>query len=468
MRGVIAIILWMAAGCAAPVAGSSNTSTAPAGPAAHPLPAVWGLAPVEDMDPDPDVVEVHLTASRTQATFIDNGPTRVWAYNDTVPGPLLQLWKGQALRVVFTNDLREATTIHWHGLRIPDEMDGVPAVQEPVAPGETFIYEFTPPDAGSYWYHPHTRSRVQVERGLYGALVVHEEAPPAYDRERYFVLDDVRLDADGGLSDLATLSHMDGMHGRHGNVLLANGSSEVLRDDVLRDHRERWRIVNTANARLMWVDVTGGDWRVVAVDGTLLPEPIVGDAPVLLPVGRRLDLEVVPGARPEAVRLRIVLPDGRGADTPYVMFEGTLVGDEMAPGFLDWSVPALPAPRTVTQELGLSLDGQGSMMSLNWLINGATYDDSTPIAARGRTPTRIVIREQSGLPHPFHLHGQFFQVVTRDGLPRLPGLMDTVLVDGDETVELYTELDNPGAWMAHCHILEHAELGMMTEVHVSE
>jgi FtsP/CotA-like multicopper oxidase with cupredoxin domain len=156
------------------------------------------------MDPDPDVVEYHMVASPSEVTWLEDSPTEVWSYNGLVPGPLLQARVGQTVRVIFTNNLDEPTTIHWHGLRIANAMDGVPAVQDPVEPGETFTYEFTVEEAGSYWYHPHMRTYEQLDRGLYGLLVVHESEPPAVDKERYFALDDIRLNDDNGTAAMET------------------------------------------------------------------------------------------------------------------------------------------------------------------------------------------------------------------------------------------------------------------------
>lgn len=430
-----------------------------------PLPEVWGLEPLEDHDPDPDVVEVHLTIDKTRVEWMPGTTTQAWAYNGVVPGPVIQAEVGDTLRVVFTNGLKQDTTIHWHGLRIPDAMDGVPAVQDPVGAGETFVYEFELPDAGSFWYHPHVRAAEQMEHGLYGALVVHEkpEDRPTFDRERYFVIDDVGLDDDGDYFPFG--GGMDGMHGRHGNILLTNGVGDDLADEIPRGTRERWRIVNVANARTMWVDVKGADWRVVAVDGTLLPSPWKTGRNALLEVGRRLDLEVVPKDDAESVELQVQLPDAYGGWYRYPQFEGTLTGDAASPGFMDWSAPALPEPRPIEQEIDIVL-GADTSNGLAWTINGSTYEMGDAIPARAHTPTRIRIVEDSGAPHPFHLHGQFFQVLDRDGLDFVPGQLDTLIVDGLETVEVYTELDNPGVWMAHCHILDHADLGMMTELHV--
>ncbi len=448
--------------------GACSAPTDDEAPTRPPLPDVWGPAALPDHDPADDVVEVHMSASKTSTAWIEGEKTRVWGYEDSTPGPLIHARVGDTLRVVFRNDLDQATTIHWHGLRIPDDMDGVPHVHDPVQPGEQFVYEFVLPDAGSFWYHPHLRANVQIERGLYGPLVVHEEEPPAYDRERYFLLDDVLLESDGAIAD-ATMTHMEQMSGRYGNTLLANGTTELLTDTIERGTRERWRIVNTANARFMYVDVTGADWRIVAIDGTLLPEPVdPGREPYLLPVGRRLDLEVVPHGDAEEAKLRVDLPDGYGGWDRYPVFAGTLEGEAETPGFLDWDAPALPEVEEPRQDVELVLNATSNTEGLVWLINGRTFEDHEHIRVDGQTPTRLTIRELSGIAHPFHLHGQFFQVVSRDSLAIEPGLQDTTTVNGMETVELYTTFDNPGEWMAHCHILEHAELGMMATMTVSE
>ena len=369
---------------------------------------------------------------------------------------MIQARVGDTVRVDFTNNLDEPTTIHWHGLRIADDMDGVPAIREPVQPGESFTYEFAVPDAGTFWYHPHVRSNEQIERGLHGMLVVHEEEPPGYDAERAFVLDDAALRDGGGFYEFG-LGGMDAVHGRHGNVLLANGQTELLEAPVVPGTVERWRVVNTANARTMWVDVKDADWRVVAIDGTLLEEPLAGRR-LLLPVGRRFDLEVA--VRGDvAPTLAVELPaDGPNWDT-YPVFTGTIEEPGDGALFLPWEVEGLADQLAVEQEVEVVLGVLGGPV---WMINGAAYGDGDDIPLRADTPTRITVRDTTGFEHPFHLHGQFFEILERGSGTAWPGRMDTVLIHPEETVELYSTFDNPGSWLAHCHILEHAELGMMT------
>ncbi len=425
-----------------------------------PFPQVWGVEAAEDMDRDPNVVEVHLRAEVTKTEWIDGTKTTFWTYNGQFPGPLIQARVGDTLRVVFENGLDEPTTIHWHGLRIDNLMDGVPAIQDPVEPGETFVYEFVLPESGSFWYHPHVRGFEQIERGLQGPLVVHE-AEPVDIPERFFVLDDAWVEDDGkwGSFNLGA-SHPMQMHGRLGNRLVVNGELDPVEDEVAAV--ERWRIVNTTNARTMWVGVEGATWRVIAVDGTLLPEPYETER-FQLPIGRRVDIEVIPTGD---ATLNIELPDTSGlftSWTQYPVFYGAASATDGV--WQDWQAADLPAIREAEQDVELVLNVEGGGADIDWTINGRTYDETKTLKVDGGVPTLIRVKDKSGAEHPFHLHGQFFQVVERNGEPAdEPGLMDTVLIGGKDELYLYTEFENPGLWMAHCHILEHAERGMMTEL----
>ena len=435
-----------------------------------PLPQVWGVTALEDQDPDPAVVEVYLEATGNNVvTWAEGASTQdAWAFNGLVPGPLIQARVGDTVRVVFTNNLEVETTIHWHGLRIDDEMDGVPAIQAPIQPGETFTYEFVPPDAGSYWYHPHVRTNEQVERGLYGVMTIHEVEPIVVDTERFFVLDDVSLNGEDFAS--FTIGHMESVHGRFGNTLLINGQNplvETMKDQVAPDAVERWRVVNTANARTMYIDVTGASWRVVAVDGGVLEQPYTAEY-LEVPIGRRFDLEVIPNGEADQVVLRNLIPDNSGGFTPYELFEGSVEGEPTGSSAPDWIAPDR-APMTIdqaTQEIEVEFSVvSGSNGIAQWQINGEPWEEHQALNAIGNTPTLLRVTDDSGAAHPFHLHGQFFQVLERNGeAVDEPGWMDTVMVNSRDELVLGTYLDNPGRWMLHCHILEHAEMGMMTEL----
>ena len=223
-----------------------------------PMPDLWGPSTAPDVNDADDVVEIQLTATLGIVELGDDVRYAGMRYQEQVPGPILHARVGDELVVHFTNDLDEETTIHWHGLRISDQMDGNPRIQEPVQPGETFTYRFELPEAGTYWYHPHVRSNEQVEKGLYGALVVHDADDPEYDLERVLVLDDIVLESGSEMLPPFLATHPEIMHGRYGNTLLTNGQlSELVAGEATKGQVERWRIVNVANARTMELSVTG-------------------------------------------------------------------------------------------------------------------------------------------------------------------------------------------------------------------
>ncbi|WP_437681416.1 multicopper oxidase family protein [Sorangium sp. So ce131] len=207
----------------APERGAASVGTVPAGgkPLSAQVREFEGSYP-EAAEPTGVVRDVALEAAPVTLPLLDGQPLDVWAYNGQVPGPTIRVKRGERVRVTFTNRLARPTTVHWHGVRLPNGMDGVPGVTQPaVPPGGTFVYEFVPKDAGTFWFHPHLRSSEQVERGLYGALVVEDPAPPAYSRDVVWVLDDWRI-REGAIDPQFNTPH-DLMHdGRWGNVITVN------------------------------------------------------------------------------------------------------------------------------------------------------------------------------------------------------------------------------------------------------
>jgi FtsP/CotA-like multicopper oxidase with cupredoxin domain len=176
----------------------------------------------EDLDPSDSVVEIALEAKPSEVELAPGRAARMWTYNGVLPGPRIEARVGDTVRIRFKNSLPEPTTIHWHGLRVPAAMDGTAVAQSPVPPGGEFIYEFTVPDAGTFWYHPHIRSNEQVERGLYGAFVVRGDNEPTTTTDRTVVLDDLLVDpATWALEPFDAMQQA--MVGREGNLILANG-----------------------------------------------------------------------------------------------------------------------------------------------------------------------------------------------------------------------------------------------------
>jgi FtsP/CotA-like multicopper oxidase with cupredoxin domain len=239
--------------------------------------------------------------------------TAVWSYNGAVPGPKIRVRQGERLHITLENRLDEETTIHWHGLRVPNAMDGVPHLtQRPIAPGETFVYEFDVPDAGTYWYHPHQRSFEQVGRGLSGPLIVEEPEPVRVDRDVTWLLDDWRLLPDAQISDDFG-NFMDASHnGRVGNTVTVNG--RILESFAVRaGERLRLRLINAANARIFAPEFQDHRLTVIALDG----QPVAPHEPaggrVILGPAMRADLVFDMTGRP-GERFSVIDPFYRGLE----------------------------------------------------------------------------------------------------------------------------------------------------------
>ncbi len=420
------------------------------------------MVPATDLDPDPSVVEVELVAEIGAVEYLAGKPAEVWGYRDasrgllTVPGPYIEANVGDLVIVRVRNELPETTTVHWHGIRLPQPMDGTNASQTPIMPGETFEYRFVAGDEGTFWYHPHMRADVQIENGLYGALVVKEADPPEAHAERMFVLDDVKLDGDGTLVDAPNT--LDYMLGRQGNVILANGAAGATL--ATRAGRERWRFVNAANGRFFNLDLPGHTFWVIGWDGGRIPVPYEA-ATLLIAPGERYDV-LVDLASDTTLR---TLHYDRGHDIPdpgpLTVFDVELSGSSPAIGAKPLAGPPL-APivtdgSTATRVFTLTeIEDRGDGLP-QFLINGEFWPFNTPIGALYGDTEIWEVRNETEMDHPFHLHGMFFQV---EGAP-LAGWKDTVLVPRQTTVRFAVRYTARGMWMYHCHILEHAELGMM-------
>ncbi|MBI1949465.1 MAG: multicopper oxidase family protein [Deltaproteobacteria bacterium] len=466
----------------APLALPVLLATACVEPAATPvddsLPPVSGLTPLEDEDPAVGAVRYSLTARASDVKLVkDAAPLQAWTYNGSVPGPLLQARVGDDVTVVLDNDLDEPTTIHWHGMRVPNEMDGVVGGEmQAIEPGASFTYHFTAPDAGTYWFHPHVRAAEQVERGLHGMFVVHEaEADtPDVDAERAFVVDDVSLTNDGDAIAPFGRDMMEVMHGRYGNVLLLNGSDEVPSFTFADGQVERWRFVNTANARTMVLRFPGLVVRQIGADAGLWPQALIEDTTeVVLPSGARADLEVrlaagaVEGSLVSAVQ---ALDDNDEVVEIEVPLASVTKDDALAASTRagHQGNPHLTVLDNGSATHTLTISGANVGGGIEFTINGYAWPESEQWSVPQHELQIIEVRNELGMEHPFHLHGDFFQVVSRSGGAGLDdrGWRDTVLLRGQERMKVATTFGNPGMWMIHCHILEHAEAGMMSMVMV--
>jgi len=441
---------------------------------------------------------------RTRLVPEPHGETPAWCYNDTVPGPEIRVRQGERLRITVENALAEETTVHWHGLRVPNAMDGVPHLtQRPIADGETFVYEFDAIDAGTFWYHPHQRSFEQVGRGLYGPLIIEEAEPPRVDREATWVLDDWRLTQSAEISEDFGNRHDMSHGGRVGNTATINGRVPDA-FAVHRGERVRLRLINAANARIFGLDFQGHAPTVIALDGQpVTPHEPAGGLVVLGPAMRAdliLDMTGEPGSRTQVIDRFYQGLEYRLVDLAY---DDTTLRDN-AP---DWPValPANPLPEPdpatarrhdvvfnggmmggmVMREMGGSMGearsgGMGGMMGGMmgmmhgdgiWFINGKAAEghvlDPMLTLERGKSHV-IAMTNATAWHHPIHLHGHSFRVNSRNGAPTTHReWQDTVLMAPRERVEIAFVADNPGDWMFHCHILEHQAGGMMGVIRVA-
>jgi FtsP/CotA-like multicopper oxidase with cupredoxin domain len=436
------------------------------------------LATLTDLDPDPDVVEVELVASPATTEYLDGKPADVWAFRDgakvdsvgTVPGPMLEAKLGDRVVVHFRNELPEETTIHWHGLRVPNDADGTEVAQVPVPPGGSHDYEFTLMDAGLYWYHPHMHGDVQIERGLYAPILIHGGVEPDVASDRVFVLDDVKLAASGQLDD--ETNTLDLMLGRQGNVVLVNGRKGGT-ISAAASSRARWRFVNAANGRYFNLELPGHPFRVIGWDGGLIDQPYLTDQLLVAP-GERYDVLVdLDGGEHDELELRTVHYD-RGHDIPDPGPIGLLTVTLGPPGESPAALPdswgqvaPLSVEAATLRRTMVMAEDDSDPASPVFMINDEVYPDVTAIESAPGNVEVWQLDNASEMDHPFHVHGMSFQILDDDDTPIVPlGWKDTVNVPRMSQLSVAVEIGSPGDWLFHCHILEHAERGMMGQLTV--
>ena len=448
--------------------------------------ALLGLLPRQAMATVPFETIEAMTASVQLAP--DGYPaTDIWGYGGTAPGPVLRVAQGGRLQRRLVNSLPQAHSIHWHGIRIDNAMDGVPGLtQAAVEPGDGFDYDFVLPDAGTYWYHSHNRSMEQVARGLHGALIVEEDTPPDIDREEVLVLDDWLIDPETGqISGDFESAHARSHAGRLGNLVLTNGIFDKTMT-VQRNERLRLRLINAANARIFVLGLFGLEGWTMALDGMPLPAPEPLEEVVVLGPGQRADLIVDVVAEQGSTAYLARADEARG--TPQVSFQvrgqaslarrGT--PDALPPNPGDaFNLSGDSVDLTLNMEggamgtlRGAMLDGEETgfreMAQANqfWAFNGMVGMPDTPLATLDRGQiARLTISNDTAFPHAMHLHGMHFREVLADGT--LGPMRDTLLMDSAERREIAFAADNPGDWLLHCHMLSHAVSGMMTWVRVA-
>jgi FtsP/CotA-like multicopper oxidase with cupredoxin domain len=449
---------------------------------AKPAPPAADLAApiLTDVNPHPEIVEVYLVASVSQTTFLPGKVAPVWAYRDgavpgsvgVVPGPTLQARRGDRVIVHFMNELPEDMTVHWHGLRLPNASDGTPSSQVPVPPGGNYDYDFVALDEGTFWYHPHLHADRFIELGLQAGVRILGDQSLGAAADRLFVLDDVKLEGNGQLSQKTDL--LDIMVGRQGNFVVLNGRSDA-RLAVKAGTRERWRFVNSANGRYFNLRVGNRPFLVVGWDAGLLPQPYETGRLLITP-GERYEILVSFGEADVGMPLALeTVHHDRGHNIPDpgplpLMQIEVERGDsskrppEFPVAWGEWS-PLMVTAGTPTRKFELKeVEGERGAEP-KFFINDEAFPTHTPIHGIENAVEIWEVHNDTEMDHPFHLHGMFFQVLDIDGKPpKHRGLKDTVNVPQETKLRFAVQYGPPGAWMFHCHILEHAERGMMGEL----
>ena len=402
-------------------------------------------------------------------------------YNGQIPAPRLEAKSGDKVRIHFTNSLSQPTNLHYHGLHIPPT-GKADNVFLSINPGEKFTYEFEIAQnqaAGTFWYHPHLHGLVaeQLFGGLAGLFIVRGELDEITEikaaQEEFLVLQDFSFDEGGRLS---SSMHMSLMMGREGEIIAVNGqlnpSFSLHAKGLLR-----LRILNASTSRFYRLALENHPFYQIATDGNALNEPIEVRELLLTP-GQRADVLVKGDQQPGQYRL-LNLPYDRGGmgmmggrgmmgrnnrDAPIVLatvnYESA--GESLSLPTKLASISVLPEPLTLRRfELN---HGMSPGLGMAFLINGEPYQSD-----RLHTPVQLntvedwEITNTGVMDHPFHIHVNSFQVISRNGQPEsLPAWRDTVLVPRGETVLLRIPFrDFVGKTVYHCHILDHEDLGMM-------
>ncbi len=406
--------------------------------------------------------------------------TPVWTYGGSVPGLEIRLRQGARVRRRLVNELPKPTTVHWHGIRIDNAMDGVPGLtQGVVEPGDSFDYDFVVPDAGTYWYHAHNQSMEQVARGLYGPLIVEEAEAPNVDQDLTLMLDDWRLDPETAqIVDDFDNGHDLSHAGRLGNLVSVNGQFDPAYSVQGRE-RLRLRLINASNARIFNLALDGLAGWIVALDGMPLEEPLPVQESFPLAPAQRADLIVDVQANSGEVAGLVSLERDGG----YGVVRFPVSGQAAAGKSGIVPLPENPLPEVLLEDTPLhrmTLQGGamrwleaanlgGAQMSGRelaqlgrfWALNGYAERPEEPfLDVRLGSTHRIEFVNETVFPHAMHLHGHHFRLILPDDT--IGPWRDTVLVERGQTRQIALVADNPGDWLLHCHMLGHAASGMMS------
>jgi bilirubin oxidase len=457
-----------------PASVSAQHHVVAAAPVSLPAPkdVLPGPEVLKNVSKLPHTVEVSITASPARLSLVPGSTTDVFAYNGRVPGPTLELREGDHVIIHYRNELPEPSTIHWHGLHIPADMDGSPF--NPVGPGKQYDYVFTVQKgtAGTYWYHPHPHPKTgyQVAKGLYGAIVIRadDDPLPASLPEKLIILADNRFSENGSVDfpeERSPQAQFDRENGREGNIVFVNG--KVMPSISIRSGEvQRWRVINASPSRVYRLAIRGQKFIQVGTDGGLFEHPDE-ISEITVSNSERVELLVrgtgAPGSQTQLQALpydRYIIQTRPGDwnGTRNLLTLNYTTEPPLTPITIPSTLRPIPAlDTTKATERRVIVLTQG-------MINGQMMDmNRVDVTAKLGATEIWEVENLVGMDHPFHLHGFHFQVLDRNGVPeKTRRWKDTVNVPKHETVRFVVMFDNnPGKWMFHCHILDHEDHGMM-------
>lgn len=398
--------------------------------------------------------------------------TAAFTYNNEAPAPVLKAKQGQRLRVKLVNKLNQATTIHWHGIRLDNAMDGVPFLtQPPVMPGESFVYDFVTPDAGTFWYHPHINSVEQLSKGMVGLLIVEEKEPLAFDADIPLILKKWRLDEEGDWLKLS-IPRKTARMGTPGTWQTINNQHNPV-IDIPAGGSIRLRLANLDNTLTydLWIDHP--EVKHLAYDGMPL-NPVRDQTDYRIGPGMRVDAGLI---APIEIGKEISVYRRRGGRKEVLCTLRTVKANHPPRE----EIPTLPANPIAlpnvekAKTLKFTFDWSGAVSPMGksgkpsfWAINKIPWQGMSegkippPLAELKEGRSYIFqLENTSQYHHPIHLHGVVFTVLASNKNIIKPYQADTVMLGKYETIQIAFKADNPGRWMYHCHLIEHMKTGLM-------
>jgi len=460
------------------------------------LPSSRNVATVESRRPKTGKVRDFRLAAAPTEIDLAGKQASTWAFNGTTPHAELRATAGDVISARVENQLPSPTTIHWHGLALRNDMDGVPGLTRQAIPANgVFTYRFTAPDPGTYWFHPHVG--VQLDRGLYGPLIIEDPKEPlSYDAEVVLVLDDwtdgVSKSPDEVLADLrkmgmrnmGSMSSMDGMSpnstgmGISGDKPLGEDTGDVTYPLHLINGRPpkdpavvatkpgtriRLRIINAASDTAYRFAIGGHKLNVVHTDGYPV-DPVTTDA-LIIGMGERYDILIdasdgafpvlaKPEGKPGGPAFAILRTSGSATPLPAAKeLNGQLLSYNQLAPTVDVRLGSKTADRVLKVDLTMKDEGR------QWLINGKPYPDNKYLDVKTDERVQLDFVNRTMMFHPMHVHGHTFALL-KDGQPGLR--KDTINVLPMQRLSVVLDADNPGQWLVHCHNTYHGELGMMS------